>query len=251
MLIAEPPRTQFDLNFRVAGFHVRVHPFFWLMTLLLGARDGDPLGLLIWAGVVFTSILVHELGHAFAMRHFGQDARIVLYLMGGLAIPESSAWGGGRRSRGTWEQILISAAGPGAGFLLAALVAALVFVAGGAVHIVLAQGFLPIPFAVLPDTATDPWREAASGLLWVNIFWGLLNLLPVLPLDGGQIARELLCAHDPWQGMVRALTLSVAVGGAIAAFGLLALHERFLGILFGMLAFSNFMALRNMRGQSW
>jgi stage IV sporulation protein FB len=250
---AEPAPTQFDLNFRVAGFPVRVHPLFWLIALLLGARDGDPMTLLIWAATVFLSILAHELGHAFAMRYYGQDCRIVMYMMGGLAIPESARWGGGsgRRTRGPLAQILISAAGPGAGFLLAGVVAALVFAAGGAVHLFLAYGFLPIPIVVLPEPANAYWSEFASSLLWVNMFWGLMNLLPVLPLDGGQIAREMLTASDPWEGVAKSLWLSVVVGAAIAVIGFGVLQDRFVGILFAMLAFSNFMALQNLRGRSW
>ena len=224
-----------------------------MIALLLGARDGELVTLLIWAVTVFLSILAHELGHAFAMRHFGQDCRIVLYLMGGLAIPESARWGGGsgRGARGPLAQILISAAGPGAGFLLAGLVAALVFAAGGAVQLFLAYGFLPIPLVFLPEPANEYWSEFASSLLWVNIFWGLMNLLPVMPLDGGQIARELLTASDPWQGVAKSLWLSVAVGAAVAAIGFGVLQDQFIGFLFAMLAFSNFMALQNLRGRSW
>jgi Zn-dependent protease len=250
---AEPAPTQFDLHFRIAGFPVRVHPLFWLMTLLMGARDDDPMRLLIWIGVVFLSILVHELGHALTMRHYGQDARIVLYMMGGLAIPESARWtgGSGRRSRGPLAQILISAAGPGAGFLLAGLVAATVFAVGGAVRILLAYGFLPIPIVLLPEPANEYWSEFASSLLWVNIFWGLLNLVPVNPLDGGQIAREMLTASDPWEGMSKSLWLSVFVGAAVAVVGFAVLKDRFLGIFFALLAFSNFMAIQNLRGRNW
>ena len=253
MFAAEPAPTQFDLHFRIAGFPVRVHPLFWLMTLLMGARDDDPMRLLIWIGVVFLSIVVHELGHALTMRYYGQDARIVLYMMGGLAIPESARWtgGSGRRSRGPLAQILISAAGPGAGFLLAGLVAAAVFAVGGAVHIFLAYGFLPIPIVLLPEAANEHWNEFASSLLWVNIFWGLLNLMPVNPLDGGQIAREMLTANDPWEGMSKSLWLSVFVGAAIAVVGFAILHDRFLGIFFALLAFSNYMAIQNLRGRSW
>lgn len=253
MFAAEPAPTQFDLNFRIAGFPVRVHPLFWLIALLLGARDGDPMTLLIWAGTVFISILVHELGHAFAMRHYGQDCRIVLYLMGGLAIPESARWSGGhgRRQRGPLAQILISAAGPGAGFLLAAVVAAMVFAVGGAVHIFLAYGVLPVPVVFLPEAANEYWNEFASSLMWVNIFWGLLNLVPVLPLDGGQIAREILTASDPWEGVSKSLWLSVAVAAAVAVIGFGVLQDRFVGILFAMLAFSNYMAIQSLRGRSW
>jgi len=250
----EPAQTQFDLHFRMAGIPVRVHPLFWLVAFLIGASGGgERLPLVIWAAAVFVSILVHELGHALTMRYFGQDARIVLYMMGGMAIPESSPWraGAGRRTRGPLSQILISAAGPGAGFLLAVLVVALVFAAGGVVRFGLAYGFLPIPAVRLPEAVNEAWYEVVYSLLWVNIFWGLMNLVPVYPLDGGQIAREVLVAKDPWEGVVKSLWLSVIVGAAVALVSFGVLHDRFLGILFGLLAFSNFMAIQNLRGRMW
>ena len=253
MFAGEPAQTQFDLQFRIAGIPVRVHPLFWLMAFLIGASGGERLALVIWMAAVFVSILVHELGHAFTMRYFGQDARIVLYMMGGLTIPDSSPWrvNSGRRVRGPLPQILISAAGPGAGFLLAGLVTAIVFAVGGLVRFHLAHGFVPIPVVALPEAANEQWYAVVESLLWVNIFWGLMNLVPVYPLDGGQIAREVLVAKDPWEGVVKSLWLSVVVGGAVALLGFVVLHDRFLGILFGLLAFSNFLAIQNLRGRVW
>ena len=93
-LFQEPPPTQYDLRFTVAGIPVRVHPLFWLIALLLGAA-GDPLLLPAWVLVIFVSILIHELGHALAFRRVGQDSRIVLHMAGGLTIPESVSWGSG------------------------------------------------------------------------------------------------------------------------------------------------------------
>ena len=208
--------------------------------------------LLIWVGVVFLSILVHELGHALTMRHYGQDARIVLYMMGGLAIPES-AWGGSRGGRGArpLAQILISAAGPAPASCWR----------GWSWRWCL-RGEAPCRFfwfmascrsvaASIPNQANEYGLEFVNSLLWVNIFWGLLNLLPVNPLDGGQIAREMLTASDPWEGMSKSLWLSVFVGAAVAVVGFVVLQDRFLGIFFALLAFSNFMAIQNLRGRNW
>ena len=89
------------------------HPLFWFMALLFGAGLGSITQTLVWIVIVFISILVHELGHTFAMRRYGQDAMIVLYLGGGLAIPTSGRWG--YNSRTANEQIIISLAGPFAG----------------------------------------------------------------------------------------------------------------------------------------
>src|SRR5688500_3784168 len=89
MFLSEPPRSNGDLHFRVFGFPVRVHPYFWLVTAIMGLGSGDegtaPMELLTWVGVVFVSILVHELGHAFLQRRFGGRPWITLYGLGGLA----------------------------------------------------------------------------------------------------------------------------------------------------------------------
>ena len=117
-LLQQPSATPYDLQFSIAGIPVRVHPLFWLIAILFGS-SGNLLFLPVWVFVVFTSILIHELGHAFAFRRFGQRSHIVLHFGGGLTIPESVAWGGGwasvALSRG--QEIFISLAGPFAGFL--------------------------------------------------------------------------------------------------------------------------------------
>jgi Zn-dependent protease len=231
---------------------VRVHPLFWLIGVILGAQGGDGVRMLIWVGVVFVSILIHELGHAFTMQLFGEGARVVLYLMGGMAISESSAWGfgGGRKSRGPREQILISAAGPGAGFLVAGLVVASVFATGGSISFFVIYSVLPGWDVQLPASASVYLEELVDCLLFVNIFWGIMNLLPVYPLDGGQIARELFTINDPWNGVVRSLWLSVIMG-SVAAVGGLMLFGRggiFVALLFGSLAFSSYQALQRMGG---
>jgi stage IV sporulation protein FB len=151
LLFAPPPPTRYDLRFTLAGIPVRVHPLFWLIAILFGSSSGDFLQLLIWVAAVFVSILVHELGHAFAMRFYGQRSQVILHMAGGLTVPESAAWGGGSANvyLGPTREILISLAGPGAGFLLAALVMAGVVAAGGSIHIAALFGVIPWPTALL------------------------------------------------------------------------------------------------------
>ena len=87
-MLGEPPQTQYDLRFQILGIPVRVHPFFWLVVVVLGLSGGaktTPAELLIWAGCVFVSILVHELGHAAAALAHGWRPWITLYGFGGLA----------------------------------------------------------------------------------------------------------------------------------------------------------------------
>src|SRR4051794_41088064 len=87
MLLGEPAPTQGDLHFRLFGFPVRVHPFFWLTTVIFGMGGGpaDPQRTLVWVGIVFVSILAHELGHATMQRFYGGHPWITLYGLGGLA----------------------------------------------------------------------------------------------------------------------------------------------------------------------
>ena len=98
-MFAEPARTPYDLNFRLFGFPVRIHPLFWLGAALLGAStlDAGLHFLLIWIARGLVSILVHELGHAVAFRGSVRDSHIVLWMFGGLAVPYSGVTGRWRR----------------------------------------------------------------------------------------------------------------------------------------------------------
>lgn len=263
MLLAEPSRTQFDLNFSIFGFPVRVHPFFWLVGLIMGLYGrGDGIVIITWVLATFVSILIHELGHALMIRRFGGEAHIVLYAMGGLAIegqPRSSDGFGNpweshtpsytQRARTPREQILISAAGPGIQFLLAAAIVGIVYATGGRFDVVF-NGLLPLPNAELSGGLGQNanLENLVEVMLYINIFWALLNLLPVLPLDGGQIALQVLTQQDPWGGMQRALWLSVITGGVMAVIGALVMKEMFLMFLFGSLALSSFMTIQQMGG---
>ncbi|MDX1947402.1 MAG: site-2 protease family protein [Pirellulaceae bacterium] len=264
--LAEPPPTPYDLNFQVLGFPVRVHPFFWLVGFVMGFQGlgGEPIGIVIWIVVLFSSILIHELGHALMMRHFGRRAHIVLHWMGGLAIeggssPYSSyssfdSSGFGRR-RTPGEQILISFAGPAAGFLLAGVVVGLIYASGGRVLVLQDERHVPwlIPMLGGELARNANLNELARQLLYVNVLWGLVNLLPVLPLDGGQIAQQLLVVHDPYAGMMRALWLSVIVGAAAALLLGFALESMFVAMFFGSLAVSAYFTLQQFggRGRPW
>lgn len=254
MFSLEPGRTPYDLQFGLFGIPVRIHPGFWLVAFILGYQPGQkPVGLLIWVGAIFFSILVHELGHALLMQRFGYAPRIALYYMGGLAIPdEGYSTGFARRRRDTWTSILISLAGPGAGFLLAAWTVLLLVVAGGKFWLLLPTmetlaGFWHVVF---PENTPEGVRMLVLDLLYINIFWGLVNLIPVLPLDGGQVARDLLVHRDRHQGLIHALQLSIAVG-AVTAIGLwVGLGNERAAIMFALLAASNYLTLQQL-GRNW
>lgn len=249
LLFQPPPETQYDLRFAVAGIPVRVHPLFWVMTLLFGASSGNITLLLIWVGVVFVSILVHELGHAFAMRWFGLPSHIVLHISGGLTVPESVSWGRSvaNVSLHANQEILVSLSGPGAGFLLALLVMVGVVASGGSIGVIALFGIFPFPTAVMP-IAGNIINSIVATLLWVNIFWGLINLMPVFPLDGGNVTRRLMVKANPWDGLRKSLWISVIAGGAVAATGLLLLGSIYVALLFGLLAFQSCQSLQGRSG---
>ncbi len=244
MLFQEPRQTPYDLSFKISGIPVRVHPLFWLVSIIMGSRLGDPITIVIWTVVVFISILVHELGHAFVMRWYGEVPRISLYFGGGLAISggDQAAWSPRQKfGRTTAEQVIISFAGPAAGFILAGLVVGLVYLNGG--KIIIPEGgyfFQPVfSFQINPNL----WYFIFFMLL-INTFWGLVNLIPVFPLDGGQISRAIFTHANPSDGVRQSLWVSV-IAGALAAFaGVVVFRQVFMAILFGMLAFSSFQSLQ-------
>lgn len=250
MLLFQPPDpTRYDLRFTLIGIPVRVHPLFWLLTVFLGGASGDLLFLVIWTVVVFVSVVAHEMGHALAMRRYGQPSYVVLYWGGGLTVPDAVRWGSGwaHVTLSPGQEILISLAGPGAGFLLAAFVLAGVAAAGGSILPTALFGVIPFPSAVLP-AAGRAATLLVTTLLWVNIFWGVINLLPVFPLDGGNVARRLLIKLDPLDGARKSLWISVITGGLVAVAGLLLFGSIFMALLFGFMAFQSYQSLRGRGG---
>ena len=246
LLFQVPPPTRYDLRFNLAGFPVRVHPLFWLIAVLLGYSSGNILQILIWVLVVFISILVHELGHALAFRRYGLSSQIILHFAGGLTVPESTVWGSrwANVALGPNQNIFISLAGPGAGFLLAALVIAGVVLAGGSIITTRLLGFIPFPgFAVLPFGG-NLLSMFVTAMLWVNIFWGFVNLLPVHPLDGGNVARNALIQIDPVDGVRKSLWVSVITGVLIALAAFFFLRSLYMAVLFGFLAFQSYQSLQ-------
>ena len=247
MLIGEPPRTQGDLNFPLFGFPVRVHPFFWLIVLFLGMSSPDVISLVVWMVAVFVSILFHELGHAFAMRTYGLRPSITLYGFGGLTSPNYGGFHSARQPS-PLGNVLISAAGPGAGFLLAAVVSGVVYLSGHELRV--SVGW---PYGILVSPAeiiySMPMTMLVGQLLFINLLWGLVNLLPVYPLDGGHIVREILVAANPRQGIAQSLIVSMFTAGALAIVGVVQWHSLFVGLLFGYMAYTSFTTLQAYTGR--
>jgi Zn-dependent protease len=246
MFLTEPPPSQADVHFRVLGVPVRVHPWFWIISLMLGLNGSgpaDPLQTVLWVAVVFASILVHEMGHALVQRRFGGRPRVVLYSLGGLAICDDC-------DRSPSSQVQISLAGPAAGFLFAALVLLVVRGAGHQLEFGRYAGFIGLLIPHWEPFESPALNEVIFDLLYVNIFWGLVNLLPIYPLDGGRVSRELFTLSHPRRGIEQSLWLSIACAGAFAAVGLIGMQSIFTAVFFGYLAYANYQTLQSYQ-QHW
>ena len=244
-LFQSPPQTSYDLRFSIAGIPVRVHPLFWVIAILFGLSSSSLIHILLWVFAIFISILIHELGHAFAMRRYGQRSSIVLHGTGGLTIPEQISWGGGTANIALTpnQEILISLAGPFAGFLFAIFILLITIVMGGVITLTALFGIIPFPIAQIPNGG-DIVNTLLITLLWVNIFWGLVNLMPVYPLDGGNVARYVLLQSDPWDGVRKSLWLSVITGAVVAFAAFFVMHSTYMAFLFGLLAFQSYQILQ-------
>jgi stage IV sporulation protein FB len=238
-VLLEPTPSPFDLRWRMFGIPVRVHPTFWMFSAILGwGYESKGFSyLLLWVGCTFLSVLFHELGHVVAGRLCGQPGHIVLYSFGGLAI-------GNYHHVGPWRRIAISAAGPAAGLILYGLV--LLFA-----HYALWQ--------IDPTLNMPHLHWGVRMLLFMNLFWSLLNLIPVFPLDGGQISRDVCTLFSRRDGFRFSLGLSFLLAGVIAIYSLIVMSRTrgepgelwypdfdpmFMAIMFALLALQSFQMMK-------
>lgn len=173
---------------KIKGIPIKLHWSLLLIVLLLVLDWGLP-G--VFAGVLlFGSVLLHELGHAFVARFFRIPIRsITLHLLGGAALME-------RHPRTPREELLIAAAGPAVSLALGVLGLVLLFVSG-----------------VSPDPLAPGFVALIPYFAFLNLAMGIFNLLPALPMDGGRILRALLA---PRLGDLRATRIAAKVARVFA-----------------------------------
>ena len=202
--------------FSIGGIPVGISPWhFALLAMIFFElfKKSLPLGL----GVVLIasfSVLAHEMGHALMARYFRLRPRIQLISFGGLTYHEPT-----HRPR---DQFLITAAGPATNFLL-----------GGLIYMILPSGESMLPEILI-------WG------VYVNVIWGIFNLVPIWPLDGGilvlVILRKVVKGGGRADRAVHVIGLGLSVIGAIWALsgggGLLMVF------IFGMTGMDNWRALK-------
>ncbi len=207
---------------RIGGkIPIIIHPTFWIFAALIGLwnSQGSLVGTLLWIAIIFVSVLFHEFGHALTARGFGQKPRIELVALGGLTYHDG-------QSLPFWKQFLIVLDGPLFGFLL--------YIGGS----------LAVPL-VPPGLGQNFLLVFAE----VNLIWTLVNLLPVLPLDGGQLLRIALEGIFGHKGLKYSLIVGMLIGVGISL-ALFVYNQVLIGALFFMFAFQSFDAYRRTRNMS-
>ena len=102
-------------------------------------------------------------------------------------------------------------------------------------------------------TQTIPNEQVAYAIFqleWINLWWGLINLIPVLPLDGGRISQEVCNSVNRRSGQTWALRIGIVASGAVAVY---ALSQRrfYIAFLFGLLCIQNVQMLESNRRGYW
>jgi Zn-dependent protease len=210
------------LKGRVLGFPVHLDLSFVVVMAVLGwTSSTSGVGLIVWLLITPVAVLVHELGHAVVARTTGAKPEIALAGFGGVTSftpPEQLS-----RAR----SIAISLAGPGVG-------------------VAIGLALLAVDRSV-GDQITNEWVWYALRYgIFTSLGWSVLNLLPVLPLDGGQAMREFL-PGDPVTRLRRAAGVSIVV--AVIAAVLVYLYVGgglFLTLFLAFFAVSNFLTLRDL-----
>ncbi len=195
-----------------------IHPFFWLFSALIGwMYTQDIVGVVIWIFVIFVSVLVHEFGHALTALFFKQKVSIQLVALGGV-----TSYDGPKLTFG--KQFLITLNGPLFGFML-----------------------FGVAYFLLHFEINSPFFVGILRIIQVaNLFWTIVNLLPVMPLDGGQLLRIGLEGMFGLKGFKASLWISAMLAALFAIYFFVA-GAFLIGALFFLFGFQTFDAWRKNR----
>ena len=181
---------------RVWGIPIKVDVSLVLLLLFLSFYLGPKRGLLMAAGL-FTSIVLHELGHSIvAIRKGCRVREITLMFIGGAAQME-------RMPARPSGEFLVAIAGPAVSLVIASVCL------WGAHHI------------ELPHFIGD--ESYLTWLGWTNVALLVFNLLPAFPMDGGRVLRSAL---TPKLGRLKATLIAARLGKAMAViFGIVGVTQ--------------------------
>ena len=179
-------------------------------------------GTAIWMLVIFVSVLFHEYGHAIFATIFGQRAQIQLFAFGGLTLPQ------GKKLK-AWQEFVVIAMGPGFGFLL-----------------YFAASLIPLSLFSGIGMLGEYLSYTVKVTRFINLFWTVINLIPILPLDGGHLLRVVLSAfmgHKAWKASFM-ISFALSLLGCLFFF---AIGQYFIAIVFLLFTFQSGETLRQFR----
>jgi Zn-dependent protease/CBS domain-containing protein len=188
---------------RIAGIDVFMHLTFLLLLGWIGYeyyRPRQSVEDAVWGIVfiltIFTTVVLHELGHALAARRYGIETRdITLLPIGGVARLE-------RMPRDPWQELVVAVAGPLVNVVIAAGLAVGILASGGSL----------LPEATTPENSLFV-GTFAQRLLFVNVFLVVFNAIPAFPMDGGRVLRAFLAMNMDY---AKATQIAAAIGQGIA-----------------------------------
>ncbi|MCO4744140.1 MAG: M50 family metallopeptidase [Proteobacteria bacterium] len=204
------------LHISLFGIPVRIDPsFLFLVGFYAYYAESTPVGMVIVVLAFFVSILVHEGGHALvAMRQGRSQVSITIHGFGGLTHSAG---------RPTHKQaIVMSLAGPFAGF---------------------AFGVLALGLSFTPVGAPGSMPKLMAYLVFLNFFWGVFNLLPIFPMDGGTALGHLLSLRWPSKAWGWTHQVGMVGGGALVVLGLM-IGSWFIPLFGALFAYQNWQRLQ-------
>lgn len=228
------------IRFKLFGVQVCIHPSLWLTLGAVGAYmsmagGGGFLGAALFVVAGFLCLFMHEMGHAVAgLMLGGGSPQVFLALLGGDCCNEKAVL---TRTGG----VLMTAAGPLASLLLGGLtMGGLMLMAGSASQGAELAGNLAIRGIPEESLSMCPPMAMllAAYLMKVSVWWTALNLLPIFPLDGGQMMHGLM--NSP--RLMHSISLTVA---ALMTTFFIALGLWFMVVIMAMLALINYRCLQN------
>jgi len=200
---------------------ILIHPLFWILASVIGILYGGfSIFALIWIAIVFISVLFHEMGHAITALVFGQHPQVSLVALGGLTTYEG-------KGLNFFQQFIIVLNGPIFGIALFLL------------------SYQMISYEVFQNSYLIYFFSA----MWkINLFWSAINLLPVLPLDGGQLMRIVFEAIFGEKGFRASIFVGMVVAFTLSIISFIFFTQLLIvGIIFFLFAFQNFELLRKSR----
>ena len=162
------PMNKYIHLFTFKGIPVAVNPLFFLLVIILAIGQNTLIESVIVGVVVIIALLTHEFGHALTARHYNIDSSIILTGLGGVTPL--------KKTPNRKQSFIITLAGPLSGLVL-----------GG-----VSYGIIWLLLRYLPEVQTTNLVFFLWQMFMINLIWGIFNLLPIYPMDGGKLLSALL-----------------------------------------------------------